>query len=144
MILIDNKCQSKFGNSNLSISTAILKGKSSKALAVNASDYQLFKFFGQNVLHIFKRTQQYKGRDSDKKASGLFHFCLILIKYCTVMHNKQTSFLIFRVYYEKECKRKNVNKGKKVRIINTLINKKDILNTGKGILLKSLFDSLTL
>ena len=39
MILIDNKCQSKFGNSNLSISTAILKGKSSKALAVNASDY---------------------------------------------------------------------------------------------------------
>ena len=60
------------------------------------------------------------------------------------MHNKQTSFLIFRVYYEKECKRKNVNKGKKVRIINTLINKKDILNTGKGILLKSLFDSLTL
>ena len=60
------------------------------------------------------------------------------------MHNKQTSFLIFRVYYEMECKRKNVNKGKKVRIINTLINKKDILNTGKGILLKSLFDSLTL
>ena len=119
----------------------------------------------------------YKCRDSDKKTSGLFHFCLILIKYCTVMHSKQTSqipfsepwqasnmerflkivngrkslniftkccildvwqdmntpqifsrilfesFLIFRVYYEKKCKRKNVNKGEKARIISTLIKK---------------------